>query len=136
MKIRTYLDSGVLIAATRGKPDLATAALDVRSNPQRTFRSSVFVKLEVLPKPHYFNRQPEVHFYETYFAAVSEYQALFLPELGEETFALATRYGLAALDALHVAIAIRQQADELITTEGSDKPIHRVAHLRVIGLGT
>lgn len=134
MTIRTYLDSGVLIVATRGKSDLATAALDVLADTQRTFLSSIFVKLEILPKAYYFKQQTEAEFYATYFTSVVEYQAVLPPELGEETLTLAARYGLAALDALHVAIAMYMQADELITTEGLDKPIHRVP-LRVVKLG-
>ena len=38
-------------------------------------------------------------------------------ELGQEAFALAKRYGLAAGDALNLAAAIRQGADEFITSE-------------------
>ncbi len=43
----------------------------------------------------------------------------------------ASRNGLSALDALHVTAAIAVQADELVTTEGAGKPIHRVTALLV-----
>jgi len=36
---------------------------------------------------------------------------------------IAGTYGLAAMDALHVAAALQIQADELITTEKPTKPI-------------
>jgi hypothetical protein len=42
---RTYLDSGVLIAAARGTDDLAAAALALLSDTARVFVSSVFVKV-------------------------------------------------------------------------------------------
>lgn len=41
----------------------------------------------------------------------------------------AETYGLAAMDALHVAAALTANASELITTEKPSKPIHRVKGL-------
>jgi len=63
--IRTYLDAGVLIAAARGKAHLATKALDILDDPNRQFVSSVFLKLEVLPKAVYHKNTSEVEFYES-----------------------------------------------------------------------
>lgn len=42
-------------------------------------------------------------------------------------------YGLSALDGLHVAAA-PWGADELVTTEGASKPIHRAAGIRITAL--
>lgn len=47
---RTFLDSGVLMAAARGTDDTALLALQILDDPDRKFVSSFFVKLEVLPK--------------------------------------------------------------------------------------
>jgi predicted nucleic acid-binding protein len=44
---------------------------------------------------------------------------------------IAERYGVAALDALHVAAALAAGAEELVTTERPGKPIYRVVELRV-----
>ncbi|MDE5119367.1 MAG: hypothetical protein O4965_04050 [Trichodesmium sp. St19_bin1] len=38
------------------------------------------------------------------------------------------------MDALHVAAAISVNADELITTEKSSKPMHRVTQIKVISI--
>jgi predicted nucleic acid-binding protein len=131
--MRTYLDSGVLIAAARGNHDVSTPALDVLSDPARIFVSSAFVRLEVLPKPRYLQRRMESEFYETFFAAVSDW-ASPSEALVEMAFGYAATYGLAALDALHVAAALSLHAEELVTTEQEGKPIHRVTGIRVISL--
>ncbi len=41
---------------------------------------------------------------------------------------------LDSLDALRVAVAIVLDADELVTTEGRTKPIHRVRKIRVVAI--
>jgi hypothetical protein len=47
---RTFIDTGVLIAAARGQNDFAARAMAILDDPNREFASSIFVKLEVLPK--------------------------------------------------------------------------------------
>lgn len=131
--IRTYLDAGVLIAAARGKAPLATKALDILDDPNRQFVSSVFLKLEVLPKAVYHKNTSEVEFYEAVFDAVTDW-AESTDEIIARGYKEALAYGLAALDALHVAAAVILGADELVTTEKSDKPIHRTAAVKVVSL--
>jgi hypothetical protein len=50
---RTFLDTGVLIAAARGQDVASIAALNILDDQSREFVSSPFVKLEVLPKAVY-----------------------------------------------------------------------------------
>jgi hypothetical protein len=50
---RTFLDSGVLISAARGTDNTALNALQILDDSDRAFVSSIFVKLEVLPKAIY-----------------------------------------------------------------------------------
>jgi predicted nucleic acid-binding protein len=47
----TFIDSGVLIAAFRGRDELSERAMAVLDDPDRSFASSEFVRLEVLPRP-------------------------------------------------------------------------------------
>lgn len=68
--IRTFVDSGVLIYATRAEEPLAQKALDVLKDPERLFASSIFVKLEVLPKAIYNSQTEEIEFYEEFFRSV------------------------------------------------------------------
>ncbi|UBF26645.1 type II toxin-antitoxin system VapC family toxin [Kovacikia minuta CCNUW1] len=130
---KTYIDSGVLITAFRGSDEIALRAIQVLDDPDRAFISSEFVKLEVLPKAIHGKRQFEVDFYETFFNQVS-YWAEPLDLLVETAFQQASTYGLAAVDALHVAAALIIGADELLTTEKLTKPIHRVTGIQVISI--
>ena len=61
-----YVDSGVLLAAARGVDEIAQEAFAVLDDPDAQFASSIFVKLEVLPKAQYNRRIAEAQFYETF----------------------------------------------------------------------
>lgn len=50
---KTFLDAGVLISAARGTDGMALQALEILDDTNRAFVSSIFVKLEVLPKAIY-----------------------------------------------------------------------------------
>jgi predicted nucleic acid-binding protein len=132
--LKTFLDSGVLLTAWRGEPSPETqAALSVMADDQREFFTSDNVKLELLPKSTFEKRRVEVEFYQTHLdsAVVTE---PFSPELGRAALGLAKKHGLSAGDALNVAAAIRQGAEEFITSEWPGKPIFRIAAIRVISL--
>lgn len=129
--MRTFLDSGVLLTAWRGFD--AHLALAIMDDPARTFVTSDLVKLELLPKPLYFKQRLEVGFYETHFAAAKKSHPL-TPVLARHAHQLARQYGLAAIDALHIAAAIRLDADVFITTELPEKPLFRVREIEVQSL--
>ena len=127
--IRTFLDSGVLIAAFRSRNTVSTPALTLLDDPERVFVTTDYVRLEVLPKPPYFRRETEAEFYEAFFAAaelVEVSQALVAAAFEE-----ARQVGLAAMDALHVATAKGARVDEFITVERPTRPVFRVAGLTV-----
>ena len=98
----------------------------------RKFFTCENVKLEVLSKPAFEKRQSEVDFYNVYFKAATIEP--FSAELGDAALALAKKYGLAAGDALNLASAIRQGADEFITSELPGKPMFRVSGIKIISL--
>lgn len=126
----TFVDAGVLIAAARGNDSTAGRALEILDDPYRSFASSAFLYLEVLPKALFHNNFREVAFYESFFAAVERWVE---PDslLTTSAQALAARFGLSALDALHVSAALAAGAEEIFTTEKRQKPIHRVTGLSV-----
>jgi len=130
---RTYVDAGVLIAAARGAEPISARAMAILVDPDREFVSSIFVKLEVLPKPIYLQRQIEVEFYEAFFAAVTVW-ADSIEEIAAAAYQEACNLGLAALDALHLAAAHTVGATEFVTTERLDKPIHRAKSIGVISI--
>lgn len=126
----TFVDSGVLIAAATGQPEVASRAFEVLDDPNRTFASSDFVRLEVLPKAIYHGKQREVEFYQAFFEGVDLWASL-TDLLVKRAFDEARGYGLSATDALHVAGALSVGAEELVTTEGPGKPLSRVASVSV-----
>jgi len=131
---RTFLDSGVLIAAARGTDDNALLALQILDDPDRKFVSSVFVKLEVLPKAIYNGFREEAAFYQSFFENDVEIWVSLSDELAELAQQQAEKFGLSALDSLHVAAAISAGADEFVTTEKPGKPLHRVRDFRIISV--
>ena len=131
--IRTYVDAGVLIAAFRAAAPLGGSALAVLADADREFVGSVFLSLEVLPKAAYHRNRNEVAFYEAFFDRVVAW-ADPLDRVVEQAEREAARHGLNALDALHVAAAALLGADELVTTEGVRKPIHRATGVKVVAI--
>jgi len=125
-----FIDSGVLIAASRGTDNVAQKAFDVINDPDVEFASSIFVQLETLPKPAYFKNNAELEFLETFFENVfvwvepsNDLTHLALDE--------AITNGLGAVDALHVAAAIQGGADELVTAEKPEAALNRVSSIPV-----
>jgi predicted nucleic acid-binding protein len=126
MKTLTFLDASVLIYAA-SKPTDPTLALRFRAlrllaEPEREFAASTFLKLELLPVPTFYRKTRELKFYHRFFSSIAIWaDHLTLPDTAHE---IACRYGLNALDALHIAAA--QQVDaEFITAERPTKPIYR-----------
>lgn len=131
---RTFLDSGVLIAAARGTDDTALLALQILDEPDRKFVSSIFVKLEVFPKAIYNGFMEEAAFYQSFFENDVEIWVSLSDGLAELAQQQAEKFGLSALDSLHVAAAISAGADEFVTTEKLGKPLHRVRDFRIISV--
>jgi len=129
---RTFLDSGVLLTAWRGKEG-CEQALSVMEDESREFCTAQLVKLELMPKPAFFKQKLETEFYGTYFAQVKHEEPL-TEDLANEAMALASAHGIAAADALNLCAALRLGADEFITSEKPGKPMFSVSRIRVISL--
>ena len=130
---RTFIDSGVLIAAARGNTIRSLAALRVLSDRDREFASSAFIRLETLPKATYNQQQAEAEFYESFFGIVTLW-ATKLEQIVQTGNRIACTYGLAAMDALHIAAALSVDAEEFITTEKTTKPMHRVTEIQIVSI--
>jgi predicted nucleic acid-binding protein len=129
--IRTFLDSGVLISAFKGTPQLREMALQILEDPDRVFLTSPFVRLETLPKAIFKRQVNETRFYEQFFARaefVTDLTAIF--NLGEKE---AARSGVGSMDSLHIAAHLLK-ADAFITTERPAKSIHRSSLVKVVCL--
>ena len=67
---RTFIDSGVLVVAARGTEADSERALAILVDRNREFASSLFVRLELLPKAIYHRKMDEAEFYQSFFDAV------------------------------------------------------------------
>jgi predicted nucleic acid-binding protein len=132
--IRTYVDSGVLIAAARGAGKLAQRALAIIGDTSsREFVCSDYVKLETIPKPRYYGREAEVRFYEAYFSTTVIWQGFDACQM-DDAFEEACRSGLSSVDAIHVVVAALSGCDELVTSEKPTSAISRTKLIRVVSI--
>lgn len=127
------VDAGVLIYAARAENEMAELALQILEDDQREFASSIFLKLEVLPKAIYHQQSSEIKFYETFFDAVT-YWANDINSIIEQAYRESSQFGLGAMDALHIAAAVSVGATEFITNEKPQKSIHRTRSIKVISI--
>lgn len=131
-KRRTGIDANLLIAAWSGQNRLAEAALTVLEDPQRLLIVSDALWLEVMPKAIYHRQQAEQAFYEAVFS--SAWYQPWSTELVDSAKSLAQSYGIAAMDAIHIAIAVAAQADVFISGEKPGKPMFRVQEVNAESL--
>jgi predicted nucleic acid-binding protein len=130
--IRTFFDSGVLIAAARSLDPDGERALQLLEEPDRVFLTSPFVHLEVVPKAIFFNKRLEQAFYDQYFKTAVWFREVGKIEAAAQTEA--SRAGLGAMDALHLAAAHLSHADEFVTTEKPNRALHRSSLVKVVYL--
>lgn len=125
-RILTFVDASVLIYASN-KPTAVTLArrmraLQVLGDPDREFLASEYLRLEVLPMAVCYHKSREVAFYQKFFEGAVQWADS--SKLITPAYDLASRFGLGALDALHVAAATIHNA-ELVSAEKPTKPIYR-----------
>ncbi|MEO7993411.1 MAG: PIN domain-containing protein [bacterium] len=126
----TYLDANVLIWMSRGDTDSGLRALTILNEPLRRFASSPFLQLETLPLATFNRRTDQVEILNGYFQTVDRWASIN-PELIAEASAIAVQYGLAAMDALHLASAIAVGAEEFVTAERPTRRLCQVPIIRV-----
>lgn len=131
-KRRTYVDANLLIAAWRGKDDIAEKALGILDDPFRVLIVSEALWLEIMPKPIFQEEHQERAFYEAIFAHAEQcpWKTIVLKSARD----IAQRYGLAAMDAIHIATAIDAKADEFLSGEKPTKPMFKIKEMKTISL--
>lgn len=127
--VRTFLDSGVIIAAACGSAREKERAQAILSDPQRELLTSPFVELEILPHAERNGVAENVAFYREYFKTARSYSDL--QRIITVTAAELRETNMKLADALHVAAAHLAGADEFITTEKSTKSMHRNTLVKV-----
>ena len=73
------------------------------------------------------------NFTKLFFSVVTHW-ATNLEKIVQNAQQIARTYGLAAMDAIHVAAALQVNADQLITTEKPTKPMYRVTEIEIISI--
>lgn len=121
-----FVDASVLLTAIR-KPTGETFARRMRAHQilnDRNFElvASDFLKLEILPIATFFSKKRELRFFTDFFNSVKLWaptDILISPALD-----LASKFGLGALDSLHLCAA-RYFDAEFVSAEKPTKPIYR-----------
>jgi len=127
---RTYVDSGVLIAAACGGGRLGECALAVLQDSAREFVSSDYIKMK-------FFRSQSTSGGERKSSSITPISQGFPIWLNfrcvtpSGCLEEACRSGLQSYDAIHIAVAAIGGCDELITTEKPTSAIHRASLIRV-----
>jgi predicted nucleic acid-binding protein len=132
MTKRTYIDANLLIAAWHGRDDAGVAAMNLLDDQDRVLLVSDALWLEVMPKAIYQRQQGEIAFYESIFQRAE--QSTWQLDILRQARHLAQRYGIAAMDSIHVATALAMGADEFVSGEKPSKPMFRVDALCMISL--
>jgi len=116
----TYPDSNILILAANAESPGSNLALELLSDPSRTFVASPALQLEVLPKARFHGRHMELVHFQTFFARVVAW-AVMSDVLFETALRIASEDGINAIDALHIAAALQVGAEEFVTAESPRK---------------
>ena len=129
----TYIDSSILLTAWRGTMPKKIRALTVLKERGRIFACSPYVEIELIPKAAFHKQATEVEFYQAYFASVRDW-VRDCNLITEQGFEIAVKYGMAALDAMHIAAALHAGAQEFVTAERPTSPFNRVEGIRIINI--
>jgi predicted nucleic acid-binding protein len=124
MGLYTYPDANVILYVFSKNEARAQRARAILEDTVRTFVVSDYLWLETLPKMFYNKQYDQVSYTDELF-----HGADFVPvsaAIMAKAKELASAYGLAGMDALHVACAIAGHAEELVTFEKPTKPFFRV----------
>lgn len=133
MMKRTYIDASVMIAAFRGDESTARRAMAVLDDPERTLVVSDYLRLEVTPKPTFYNKSEEVNFMLVIFEKAAE-SVHPSTDLINRALEFAARYDLSPLDALHAGASALAEVHELVTMEKNTKPICSIQEIVVVSL--
>ena len=131
--LRTFLDAGVFLTAYDSEHTNTGRALRLFESPDRELIATNLLRLEIIPQAAFHKRRDEIEFYEACFNWVSQWVDIDAAIIAEAE-RYGSRYGLHAIDALHIAAALKAGAHEFITTERVTKPLFRVSELRVVRL--
>jgi predicted nucleic acid-binding protein len=125
MKIRTYLDTNILITAFQGQDQrIIDRIYCILDDPEREFIGSDFLRLELLPKPTFYRKQSEIQFMQEFLDETEN--VTISDKITQKVIELAGHYDLQPMDALHISAATDAKVEEFITLENPDKPMCKI----------
>lgn len=135
MVLRTYLDANCLIAVADVEPQRSGKVLALLSEAgkTRTFVYSPFFTLETLSLAIHYGK-PAREFVFRQYLNLCTHSSDKLIEILHEAHRQVEKYGIAGLDACHLAAAIVASADEFYTFEKPSKPMFRTREIKVFSL--
>lgn len=128
-----YLDTNCLIAVADGEAGRADKVIALLGDKRRLFIYSQFITLETLSLALHYRKPLRAQFFRGYFNRCTHFSNN-LPEILNEAQRQSERYGIAGIDACHIAAAIVGAADEFYTFEKPTKPMFRTREIKVISL--
>ena len=135
MRIRTYLDTSVLIHALRGPTAERRKARQIISDPSRILISSEFVRYEVMPaaRRKALRGDPaQLNFFSGIFNMVGEWVPCDDSIVRRAADLSTNHHRLLGLDAMHAAAAAEAKVDQFITDESVKKDFHLVAEINPV----
>jgi predicted nucleic acid-binding protein len=131
---KTYIDSGVLIAAFKAVEPCSERAMAIIADESRTFVVSDVLALECIAPARREGPAEQVEFCEEFFSR-QENHALDA-DVTKWAVEIMSRHCIGPIDLLHMAVAVQAGASEFITTEKPTKPFFTIgAPLLVTSLG-
>src|SRR5690348_15270424 len=130
---RTYVDSGVLIAAAKGSEELSEIAMRILEDESRDFIGSVLLRMETSALATFHGYALQSQFYETFLNSATTWVSI-TDDLIQNALDECRTFGLQAFDALHIAAAAAADADEFITAERATSRIHSTTSVKVVGI--
>ncbi|MEZ4268616.1 MAG: nucleic acid-binding protein [Myxococcota bacterium] len=115
------------------RPRLFESARRIVDDAEREFVCSVFLRLELLPKPLFNGHHAEATFYREFFGSCAD-ETPGSERLLQDALDEAIAHGMGAVDAMHVVAAETLGVDEFVTAERPEKSIHRTSRIRVVSL--
>lgn len=122
---RTYLDTGVLLAAYKGDEAASDRAMAIIADEERSFIASDLLTIECVC-PAIRSR----HFAQAAFCSefINSCDHIELNrDISQSAIQFLSNHAIQIIDAMHICAAVHAGAEEFITTEAVTKPFFQLA---------
>lgn len=127
--MKSFVDANVIILAANNKGEDGRAALEYLAREDREWLTSPFVELEVKPKPVRLGEREEVEFIDAFLGKCRSISNL--EKIVRLAYQEMTVNNVKVVDALHLAAAHVGGADEFVTFESFNQPMHKTRLVKI-----